>query len=118
MTELRGRPGRRSDQSEDGMPLTSLESKTTALVLIDLQRGITAFPAEPRSTATVIANAVLLAAAFRAAGAPVVLVRVAPSPDGGDRLHAPVDEPSMRTQMPPDFAGSSLSLGPRRATSS
>jgi nicotinamidase-related amidase len=85
----------------------------TALVLIDLQRGITAFPAEPHSTAAVIANAALLAAAFRAAGAPVVLVRVATSPDGRDRLHSPVDELQVRRQMPPDFAEIVAELGPR-----
>jgi nicotinamidase-related amidase len=85
----------------------------TALVLIDLQRGITAFPAEPHSTAAVIANAALLAAAFRAAGAPVVLVRVDTSPDGRDRLHSPVDELQVRRQMPPDFAEIVAELGPR-----
>ena len=94
------------------MSLTSLEPQTTALVLIDLQRGITAFPAEPHSTAAVIANAALLAAAFRSAGAPVVLVHVAPSPDGGDSLHAPVDEPRVPMQMAPDFAEIVPELGP------
>jgi nicotinamidase-related amidase len=95
------------------MSLTSLEPQTTALVLIDLQRGITAFATEPHSTAAVIANAALLAAAFRAAGAPVVLVHVATSPDGGDRLHGPVDEPRVPTQMPADFAEIVPELGPR-----
>jgi nicotinamidase-related amidase len=95
------------------MSLTSLEPQTTALVLIDLQRGITAFPAEPHSTAAVIANAALLAAAFRAAGAPVVLAHVATSPDGRDRLHSPVDELQVRRQMPPDFAEIVPELGPR-----
>jgi nicotinamidase-related amidase len=95
------------------MPLTNLESKTTALVLIDLQRGITTFPAEPYATAAVIANASRLADAFRAAGAPVVLVHVAASPDGGDRLHSQVDEPQVRTQMPADFAEIVAELGPR-----
>lgn len=95
------------------MPISRLEPSTTALVLIDLQRGITAFPAEPHSTAAVIANAALLAAAFRDAGAPVVLVRVATSPDGRDRLHPPVDELQVRRQMPPDFAEIVAELGPR-----
>ena len=95
------------------MSLTSLEPQTTALVLIDLQRGIAAFATEPHSTAAVIANAALLAAAFRAAGAPVVLVHVATSPDGGDRLHGPVDEPRVPTQMPADFAEIVPELGPR-----
>ena len=95
------------------MSLISLEPQTTALVLIDLQRGITAFPAEPHSTTAVIANAALLAAAFRAAGAPLILVHVATSSDGRDRLHSPVDEPQVRAQMPPDFAEIVPELGPR-----
>ena len=95
------------------MLANQFDPSKTALVLIDLQRGITAFPAEPHSTAAVIANAALLAAAFRAAGAPVVLVRVATSPDGRDRLHSPVDELQVRRQMPPDFAEIVAELGPR-----
>ena len=95
------------------MLANQFDPSKTALVLIDLQRGITAFPAEPHSTAAVIANAALLAAAFRAAGAPVVLVRVDTSPDGRDRLHSPVDELQVRRQMPPDFAEIVAELGPR-----
>jgi len=48
----------------------------TALVVIDLQHGVVGLPGVPNSTADVIARAVDLADAFRAAGAPVVLVRV------------------------------------------
>jgi len=59
------------------MPVTQLDPSRTALVLIDLQRGITAFPAEPHATLEVIANAARLADCFRAAGAPVVLAHVA-----------------------------------------
>ena len=95
------------------MPVTELDPLTTALVLIDLQRGITAFPAEPHATPEVIASATRLADAFRAAGAPVVLVRVATNPDGGDRLHAPVDEAPPPRQMPADFAEIVPDLGPR-----
>jgi nicotinamidase-related amidase len=92
-----------------------LDPGKTALVLIDLQRGITTFPAEPHSAAAVIANAGQLADAFRAVGAPVILVRVATSPDGGDRLHSPVDEAQVRRQVPPDFAEIVAELGPRES---
>lgn len=95
------------------MPITYVDPKTTALVLIDLQRGITALPTEPHATAAVIANAARLADAFRGTDAPVVLVHVARSPDGGDRLRAPVDEPQLMTQMPPDFAEIVAELGPK-----
>ena len=43
------------------MPITELDPRTTALVLIDLQNGIAAFPAEPHAVADVIAIAALRA---------------------------------------------------------
>jgi nicotinamidase-related amidase len=95
------------------MPITHLDPKTTALVLIDLQRGITSFPAEPHACNKVIANAVKLADAFRAEGALVVLVHVAISPDGGDRLRSPVDDPQPLRQPAPDFANIVAELGPK-----
>lgn len=61
-----------------------------ALLLVDLQRGITALPTvDPIET--VLERASALADAFRAHGQLVVRVRVAFSPDGADALHAPVD---------------------------
>jgi Isochorismatase family len=96
-----------------GGSVTQLDPSKTALVLIDLQRGIIAFPAEPRATAEVIANAVRLADSFRAAGAAVVLVHVAIGPDGGDRLRAQVDEPRPMRQRPTDFAEIVAELGPK-----
>jgi len=60
------------------MPVTMLDAKT-ALVIIDLQKGLIPEPAEPR-IAAVVAHAAALAAAFRAADLPVVLVNVAGAP--------------------------------------
>ena len=71
----------------------SLDLRTTALVLIDLQNGIVALPLAPRSGREVADNAQALAARFRRAGAPVVLVNVAFAPDFGDALRQPVDRP-------------------------
>jgi nicotinamidase-related amidase len=57
------------------MALTTLDPRT-ALIVIDLQKGIVAFPtAHP--VADVIKNARALADAFRSRGLPVVLVNVA-----------------------------------------
>lgn len=95
------------------MPVNELDPSKTALVLIDLQRGITAFPAAPHATAEVIVNAARLADSFRAAGAPVFLVHVATSPDGGDRLRALVDEPQAMRQPPADFSEIVAELGPK-----
>ncbi|MEU4681418.1 hydrolase [Micromonospora sp. NPDC023737] len=65
------------------MALTALDPRT-ALVLIDLQRGIVAAPTAPYPAAEIVARGVQLADAFRAHGAPVVLVRVTTAPDGAD----------------------------------
>lgn len=59
-----------------------LDPRTTALVLIDLQRGILATSVAPHSAADVLRQASRLTAAFRAAAAPVALVRVSFSQSG------------------------------------
>ena len=56
--------------------MPAFDPATTALVLIDLQQGIVAMDVAPRSSAQVVATAKDMAARFRAAGAPVVLVHV------------------------------------------
>jgi nicotinamidase-related amidase len=86
------------------MPITHLDPTTSALVLVDLQKGIVAMPTQPHSADDVIANAVTLAESFRSAGAPVVLVHVQTSADGADRLAPDADEVMVTRQMPPDFA--------------
>ena len=68
------------------MPATALDPKT-ALVVIDLQKGLAAYPTV-HPMPGVVANAARLADAFRGAGLPVVLVTVAFSADGGDRFRA------------------------------
>jgi len=84
------------------MPVTVLDPKT-ALVLIDLQRGIAALPtAHP--AASVIANAARLLTAFRRAELPVVLVNVAFSADGGDRPHSRTDAPPPNLPSTPEFS--------------
>ncbi len=72
--------------------MPSYDPATTALVLIDLQNGIVGRDLAPRSGAQVVATAIDLAARFRAARAPVVLVHVA----FADGLSPPqnVDTPS------------------------
>jgi nicotinamidase-related amidase len=70
-----------------------LPSSTTALVLIDLQKGILARELAPHSSDVVIANAQALAMRFRAAGAPVVWVNVKFSGDMKDFPLQHVDQP-------------------------
>jgi nicotinamidase-related amidase len=78
------------------MAVATLDPKT-ALVIIDLQKGIAAYaPAEALSR--VAQNSRMLAAAFREQGLPVVLVNV----DGG----APgrTEQPPRSGSVPADFA--------------
>jgi nicotinamidase-related amidase len=65
------------------MALTTLDA-TTALVLIDLQRGTVAPPAVPHTGPEVVARCKELADAFRNHGLPVVLVNVSFAPDFAD----------------------------------
>jgi nicotinamidase-related amidase len=68
----------------------TLDPKTTALVLIDLQLGIVSRPgAGPHSAADVVKQCVSLARAFRIQGSPVVLVHV----DVNQIQSLTVDEP-------------------------
>jgi nicotinamidase-related amidase len=65
-------------------PELKLDAARTALVLIDLQKGIAAMPVKGHSAADVLANSRQLAERFRAVNAPVVLVRVMwPAGPGG-----------------------------------
>jgi nicotinamidase-related amidase len=67
-----------------------IDRDRTALVVIDLQKGIASRNTAPHDSASVVANAARLAEAFRANGMPVFLVRVAFS--GPDRFNAIADE--------------------------
>ncbi|MEU9979201.1 isochorismatase family protein [Streptomyces sp. NPDC051014] len=67
----------------------ALDPARTALVLVDLMDRIVALPLEPRKGTDVLHTAGELARSFRAAGAPVVLLRVerpalAEQPPGSD----------------------------------
>jgi nicotinamidase-related amidase len=70
-----------------------LDPKTTALVLIDLQKGLLGYSLAPRSLADVVATSTRTAERFRTAGAPVVLVNVAFHKTLGDALTSKVDRP-------------------------
>jgi nicotinamidase-related amidase len=93
-----------------------LEPATTALVVIDLQRGIVANPAAPHDPKDVVARAAQLAGAMRAAGGTVVLVHVTPSPDGKDALRPITDGPGRPGgSPPPDWSEIVPELGPEAA---
>jgi nicotinamidase-related amidase len=87
------------------MQIPTLTPAKTALVVIDLQQGVTAIPTEPRPTAVVVANTLKLCAAIRAHGGFVVQVRVDFSPDRGDMLRPECDSPSaLPAKLPPSWS--------------
>jgi nicotinamidase-related amidase len=92
-----------------------LDPKQTALVLIDLQKGILGRQTAPHSAPDVLARSVRLADRFRAVGGLVVLVHVSYSADGGDRLTQPTDEPPLAsaTQSGWDEISPDLGRGPK-----
>jgi nicotinamidase-related amidase len=91
-----------------------LNPLTTALVLIDLQKGIVSRPLAPHSGAHVVEKAVLLASRFVETGSPVVRVHVGFAADGADRLQQPIDAPM---QAPPGgYAADFMEFAPEIAS--
>ncbi|HEX4406622.1 MAG TPA: isochorismatase family protein [Polyangia bacterium] len=90
------------------MPATALDPKT-ALVVIDLQKGISGYPTV-HPFADVVANTRRLAEAFRRAQLPVVLVNVSFAADEGDRFRGRT-EIQARAFPAPDFADLVPELG-------
>lgn len=83
--------------------MTTLDPRSTALILIDLQQGIVPMAGGPRPGEEVVETAKLLAASFRAAGAAVVLVHVGFTPDTMPSQN--VDKPGLPSGgTPPAFS--------------
>ena len=96
------------------MNTLSIDNLKTALVVIDLQKGIVGREVAPHASETVVKNAAFLAEAFRGKEMPVFLVRVTPSPDGKDALH-PIADVGMHLQVPPpDWADIVPEMGPKQ----
>jgi len=91
-----------------------IDKKITALVVIDLQKGIASMDRQlaPYSAKDVISNAAKLADAFRKNGMPVILVHV--KSGEGERLNVIADDQGWSgRQMPPDWADFVPELGPK-----
>jgi nicotinamidase-related amidase len=93
-------------------PLT-LDPSRSALVVIDMAKGILSFPSKPYPVPDILANTVHLAEAARQTGTFVVLVHV-DFVDDKDRLHPITDaETRMSAQRPAGWADIAPELGPR-----
>lgn len=89
----------------------TLDPRSTALVVIDLQRGILARETSPHTNTDVLARSVKLVTACRKASVQVVLVNVGFSLDGRDRLSQPADSPTPPGKVPPGYSELDPSLG-------
>ena len=81
----------------------TLDAATTALVLIDLQRGIAAGQTVPNAAADVVSRAARLAAACRARGVTVILVRVDPGAGGALFPRPQADQPRPHMTITPEW---------------
>jgi len=93
------------------MPATALDPKT-ALVVIDIQKGLASFPTV-HPFRDIVANTVRLAEAFREAKLPVVLVNVTLSADGADAVRTRTEVPRRVFPSGPEFADLIPELGPK-----
>lgn len=86
--------------------MLELAADSTALVIIDLQKGIAARPLAPYTSEQVVSNSKDLAQRFRDAGAIVMVVNVAFSKDRKDALTQEVDlsMPVPTSGFPADFS--------------
>jgi nicotinamidase-related amidase len=86
------------------MPDLKLDPTSTALVLIDLQRGVVVGETKPHTARDVVSRATAVAAAFRDAKALVVLVHVDLGPGGVLFPRTVADNPRPAMTPPADFA--------------
>lgn len=96
------------------MNTLSIDKAKTALVVIDLQRGIVKRQLAPHTSDVVIKNTSVIADAFRKNGMPVFLVHVAPSPDGKDVLRPIADAEPWAQASRPDWAEIIPEIGPKQ----
>jgi nicotinamidase-related amidase len=95
-----------------GMSNLLIDKSKTALVVIDLQKGIVTRRTAPYTPEIVVKNSAALAEAFRKNGMPVFLVRATRSPDGKDALRPIADATPPAQTPPPDWAEIVPEMGP------
>lgn len=88
-----------------------LTPSRTALVVIDLQEGILPFAGGPYTAQDVVMRSAKLAQKFRAAGSPVIMVRVGWSKDFAEALKQPVDAQAAAHALPENWWQYPAALG-------
>ncbi len=97
----------------EGAQRLNIDKTKTAIVVIDLQRGIVAMQAEPQPSSVVIDNASRLVSVFRKNGMPIFLVRVTPSADLKDTLQPVADATPTKFERTADWAEFVPALNPQ-----
>ncbi len=92
----------------------TIEPARTALVIIDLQRGIVGRSTAPHTADQVVENSSRLLASARRCGVLPVLVHVGGAPDWADRLRQSADQPMARQPLPPDWSEFVPQIAPRQ----
>lgn len=82
----------------------ALDPIRTAIVVIDLQKGIVARNGAPHATADVVRNVQRLLRAGRSVGMLPILVHVGGAEDGTDRLAPPADQAMGGGSLPADWS--------------
>lgn len=101
-----------SSSTSSSDSVLDIEKSRTALVVVDLQKGITSLPAAPHDSRTVVSNAAKLAEAFRNNGMPVFLVHVVATE--ADRLNVRSDDQfQLRGPRPNDWSEFVPEIGPK-----
>lgn len=88
-----------------------LNPSRTALVVIDLQEGILPFAGGPHTALDVVNRSAKMAEKFRAAGSPVIMVRVGWSKDFAEALKQPVDAKPAAHALPENWWDYPVALG-------
>lgn len=91
----------------------TIEAPRTALVIIDLQRGVVGRTTSPHSADSVVEQSRRLLEAARRHGVLPVLVHVGGAHDWSDRLRVSADQAMPQRQLPPDWTEFVPQVAPR-----
>lgn len=87
------------------MATLSLDLRSTALVIVDLQHGILSPEPVPHGRDAIVARSAALGRAFEVAGAPIILTTTDFAPGYADAPSGEADEPwALPADLPPGFA--------------
>jgi nicotinamidase-related amidase len=90
-----------------------IDRSKTALVVIDLQKGVVGRQTAPYTPDVVVKNAAAMAEVFRKNGMPVFLVRIGFAADGKDMLRPVCDAPRPAQTPLPDWMEIVPEMGPK-----